>query len=308
MSAELIAKVVRDLREGRITIGADVEDDEGLRTLNEDTTVLAQWATVVDSTEVWKRFMDDPAGRQVYETHRVCPPWENAFIALVNSFGNVELMSMRSIDIQDNEGMWAEKIDMIDHWAVMSGDHVIDWDRVRWVMHIALYLGGMTSGNATHPPMSVPTLGPMHAWRIAVYPDGEIADINWIQLRDKKSDLWDTAVMVLLDTLNMLNCVNVEIAEPVRPRAQRRRVSRTGVTVNEIHVKPTSRSYRGIGTPLSQIPSSPLSSVRGHFAQYGPKYGRGLLFGKYEGRYWIPQHLRGSEILGVSEQEYLVEP
>ena len=302
MSAEAIAKVVSDLKAGRILLGS-VDSDSGLDGLNEDTQVLAQWATVVDSTEVWRRFMADESGRMVYETHRVCPPWENSFICFVNSFNNVEVMSVRVIDIMDDEGMWKEKLDLIDHWESVADTHVIDWDRVKWVMHVAIYLGGMGAGKP------VPTHGPMHAWRVAVYPDGEIADINWIQLRQNVDvDTWDASMMVLLDTFNMLNCVNVEIAEPQRPRAERRRLYRTGVTVNEIHVKPTSRSYRGIGTPLSAIPSSPLSSVRGHYAQYGPKYGRGLLFGKYEGRWWIPQHIRGSEILGVSEQEYLVEP
>lgn len=305
MSAELIAKVVADLRAGRILlgqVGGEVDEDSGLDKLNEDTAELAKWATVVDATEVWKRWMKDTEGRLVYETHRVCPPWENSFICFVNSFDNVEVMSVRVIDITDDAGMWAEKLALIDHWASAAGTHEIDWDRVKWVMHVAVYVGGRGGG------IPAPTVGPMHAWRVAVYPDGEIADINWIQLRNTNVDSWDAAMMVLLDTFNMLNCVNVEIAEPSRPRAERRRLSRTGVTVNEIHVKPTSRSYRGIGTPLSAIPSSPLSSVRGHYASYGPKYGRGLLFGKYEGRYWIPQHVRGSELLGVSEQEYLVEP
>lgn len=308
MSAELIAKVVNDLKAGRIVMYSDSDgmdmDDEGLSTLNEDTQILAQWSTVVDATEVWKRFMEDPNGRMVYETHRICPPWQNAFICFVNSFRNVEVLSTRTIDITDREDQWAnEKIDMIEHWTSMAGTHVIDWDRVRWVMHVAIYLGGYGAGRP------VPTHGPMHAWRVAIYPDGEIADINWIQLRENADvDTWDAAMMVLLDTFNMLNCVNVTIAEPMRPRAERRRVSRMGVTVNEIHVKPTSKSYRGMGTPLSAIPSSPLSSVRGHFAEYGPKYGKGLLFGRVEGRFWIPQHIRGSEILGISEQEYLVEP
>src|SRR4029077_19856168 len=140
-----------------------------------------------------------------------------------------------------------------------------------WVLHVAIYMGGRGGGQP------VVTQGPLHCFRIAVYPDGEIADLNWIQLReDLDLSLWDSAMMVLLDTFNLCNCVNVVIAEPDRPRHQRKRLYRMGVTVSEIHVKPTSRSYRGKGTPLSQFSSSPLSAVRGHFANYGPKYGRGL--------------------------------
>jgi hypothetical protein len=50
----------------------------------------------------------------------------------------------------------------------------------------------------------------------------------------------------------------------------------------------------------------PLTSVRGHFATYGQD-GRGLLFGKYAGRYWIPQHARGSAEHGVVAQEFRLE-
>jgi len=307
MSAELIAKVVADIKAGRIYLD---EPDPSSQTLNDDTALLAGWATVVDATEVWKRWMADSEGRLVYETHRICPPWQNALVCYVNSFNNVYVLSLRAIDMKDDTGNdeWASaKRDMVEQWDSMADTHVIDWSQVRWVMHVALYVGGMTN-SAPFGPTMAPTAGPMHVWRLAIYPDGEIADINWIQVRPESVDTWDTAMMVLLDTLNMCNCVNVEVVEPSRSRPERRRLSRTGVTVTEIHVKPTSRSYRGIGTPLSQIPSSPLSSVRGHFAEYGEKYGKGLLFGKYSGRFWIPQHIRGSEIIGVSEQEYLVEP
>jgi hypothetical protein len=85
-------------------------------------------------------------------------------------------------------------------------------------------------------------------------------------------------------------------------------MQRSGVEVSEIHVRPISKSYRSTNRGPAMSPGVPLSTVRGHHAHYGPKYGRALLFGKYEGRFWIPQHARGSEILGSHEQEYVVEP
>lgn len=298
-TAEEVAKVIRDLKMNRVMVG---RTDSGLEELNADTAKLAEWADVIDATAIWDRWVNDEGGRYVYEDHRICPPWDNALIGYVNGFGNVTILSARTIDITGDYHT-DERIAMVEHWTAMTDTHDIEWERVRWVMHVAVYMGGRGGGEP------VQTQGPLHVWRVAVYPDGEIADVNWIKIRDDlEVSLWDTAMMVLLDTYNLCNCVNVHVVEPDRPRPQRKRLSRMGVTVSEIHVKPVSRSYRGKGTPLSAFPSSPLSAVRGHFANYGPKYGRGLLFGKYEGRYWVPQHVRGSEVFGVTEQEYAVEP
>lgn len=302
-SAEAIAKVVRDMKKGNIYIHSHDESSELVQT-NLDTFKLAQWADVIDATPVWDQWMGKEGGEFVYEDHRVCPPWENALVSYVNGFGNVTVMSARAIDITDRDDAKDDYgVFHVTYWESLADTHTIDWDRVRWVLHVAVYMGGRGQGEA------VRTQGPLHCWRIAVYPDGEIADINWIQVRpDLDLNMWDTAMMVLLDTYNLCNCVNVVIAEPDRPRAQRKRLLRAGVKVNEIHIKPVSRSYRGNGTPLSQFPSSPLTAVRGHTARYGPKYGRGLLFGKYEGSFWIPQHVRGSELFGVSEKEYVADP
>ena len=300
MSAEPIARVMRDLKLNRIRAA---DNSPEIKRLNDDTAELALWADVIDVTPVYNRWMASGGGTMLYEDHRACPPWENAFLCYENSLGNVTVMSTRALDIEEIDATGALSA-LIEKWESLAETHVIDWDRVKWVTHIALYAGGR-SGDGT----PVPTFGPLHCWRIAIYPDGEIADINWIQVnRDLPLQLWDNALMVWLDTMNMCNCVNVQIAEPERPRAERKRVTRTGFRVNEIHIRPISKSYRGKGRPLSAVPSGPLSSVRGHMVHYGPQYGRGLLFGKYSGRFWIPQHIRGSEAHGVSEQEYSVEP
>jgi hypothetical protein len=76
--------------------------------------------------------------------------------------------------------------------------------------------------------------------------------------------------------------------------------------VAEIHVRPISNSYRGKGKESVAFGSVPLHSVRGHFAEYGTN-GRGKLFGKYSGRYWIPAHARGSSEHGEVEQSYVME-
>jgi len=47
--------------------------------------------------------------------------------------------------------------------------------------------------------------------------------------------------------------------------------------------KRTAGGMRAVGAG-----DTPLTSVRGHFAHYGPAYDRGLLFGRLAGKFWIP--------------------
>lgn len=49
-----------------------------------------------------------------------------------------------------------------------------------------------------------------------------------------------------------------------------------------------------------------LSICRGHFAEYG-KDGKGLLFGKLVGRFFIPMHTRGDRKAGVIVKDYEVK-
>ena len=70
-----------------------------------------------------------------------------------------------------------------------------------------------------------------------------------------------------------------------------------------------SRDRRG-NTPSG--PSS-LHIARGHFAEYGPEFkkpdgsSKGLLFGKYAGRFWVSQHTRGTTEAGVVQHDYEVK-
>lgn len=51
----------------------------------------------------------------------------------------------------------------------------------------------------------------------------------------------------------------------------------------------------------------PLHVCRGHYSAYGPKYGKGLLFGKYEGMFYIPAHAKGKKENGTVEADYTVD-
>jgi hypothetical protein len=56
---------------------------------------------------------------------------------------------------------------------------------------------------------------------------------------------------------------------------------------------------------MADLPKA-FHGVRGSYHRYGPEYGRGLLFGKYAGRFWVPPHVRGSREAGEVVQTYIV--
>lgn len=290
-----LARVVQDLREGKVKSG---DADRYKKPLS---AAVVRTAVVVDTTKLYEQWISGDAGLEIYEM-RVAPPWENALLGYQAKNGNVLVMHWIASTVED--------LNMADtSWQWQPGDdedsehtdtHRIDWSKVKWVANALLYAGG-TSHN-----LHVPTFGPIVEWRLAIYPDGEMADMRWSIMQKDVTDIhaFDNIHSVMLKTLDMCNCVNVVVAEPDRPRALRRQYARTGVTVSEIHVRPVSKSYRGKGTPLSA--EMPLHSVRGHFAEYGIN-GKGKLFGKLSGRYFIPQHVRGSADAGVVDQSYVVE-
>lgn len=242
--------------------------------------------TVVDATAIYHSLVAKDEPVYLYEDHPcVSPPFSEAAISYVNEHGNVVVMH-------------ATADTTIKPWDTES--KVVDWSRVKWALTVFVWIGGQGGSGP------VPTTGPVHMWWIAVYDDGEPADIHWIHIaEDVPLEQWDMAQLVLLGSLNFLNCRNVALVDPVRPRAEARRVARTGVKVHTINVLPTGSSTRGSrGDPVGV----PLASVRGHFACYGPEYDRELLFGKYAGRYWRPQHARGSKEHGESQADYRLAP
>jgi hypothetical protein len=119
---------------------------------------------------------------------------------------------------------------------------------------------------------------------------------------------WDMPLLVFLQTLNFMNCRNVEIVEPKRSRPERRRLQKMGASViHTLNVFPVGRSSRTRG-PKREGPGVPITTVRGTFHHYGPEYGKGLLFGKIAGRFWVPQHARGTAALGESLHQYVLRP
>lgn len=306
-TAEMIAEVVADIRAGRVWHPA-ATDEAGLNT---SLRLLAQAQLsqpVVDCTAIFREGMRRDE-IDLYDDHpQVTPPWEDALLCYVNTHGNVLALQVRRND-------WDGRTPDPQWWVT---ENEVDWSRVRWIAETAIWVGGRSQGNP------LPTAGPCHMFRHAIRDDGSPEDINWVALMDRRGEqvaahrrvptdglgepTWEAPLVTVGAALNFLNATNVDVAEPSRPRPVRRRLARSGVTVQTIVVRPPGRRRAKSGTarPIDAT-ESVLSPVRGHWARYGPAFDRGLLFGKYAGKFWIAGHIRG---VGEPEpvRDYVLKP
>ena len=58
--------------------------------------------------------------------------------------------------------------------------------------------------------------------------------------------------------------------------------------------------------PGEEVGSMPWHKRRGNYARDGPKYGKGLLFGQHEGKFYRPATAVGDKKNGVVEKDYAV--
>jgi hypothetical protein len=285
MSAEAIAKVVKDIKKSKTEIGFDDRN-----TVDLCRYIAQKTETVVDGTPVYKSLLERHQIIDLYGDHPcIAPPWDSAFICYVNRFKNVVVINISATAYKKGVPNW-------------ETENEVDWSRVKWVTISPIYFGGY-SKSLSKP---IATSGPLLILQSAIYENGEPADLRWIEVDPRvKHDELETAQLVCLGVLNFCNCRNIELVEPKRPFPVRRRLREFGINVKTINVKPIGRSTK---SKKGEIPAvgCPLTPVRGHFASYGPQYDRGLLFGKYEGRFWIPQHARGSAEFGLNLNDYQV--
>lgn len=320
MSADQIAKVIGDLRTGRVAKLADCPDTTFDAAVQAAQTSCDRQATLIDATAVYQDLMHPSRGPVlIYDDHIVVPPAKRFSVAYTNVRSNTILMAADTVDVQtdppEQHPEWLTRaiqtgedppgwrdmqgVDVPEHFV---GDHKIDWSSVRWCISVLCFVGGRSDGQPA------PTQGPSCAWIILATGDGEPIDIHWVLLTESLTvDAFQTPGLVLLGALNLLSCTNVTAEEPVRSRAESRRLARAGVTLKVLTVKPTGKRTASGRTNPEPV-GVRLTSVRGHFAHYGaccPTHEpRGLLFGKLTGRYYVPQHARGSEEVGEIHKTY----
>lgn len=282
-AADCIADAVADLRRGRHRDPYDFMVEGADRVLAE--------AIPVDVTAIHHDIVGRGDPMDIYGESVMRPPWANALLCYHVRPVDRDVVYMTNLTFLDRP-------EMVDtpRWESTSGTHRIDWDLVQWVFLATLFVWRRDIG----------VVGPIHAWRGAVHEHGDMADLYNMPLSDEVDDEWSrNALLSMLKAVTFLNCRNVTLVEPARSRAQRRRFERAGVRLSEIHVFPSGTTVRGHSMPVGS--GTPLHSVRGHLARYGPQWGRGLLFGKIAGEFWIPQHARGAAEHGATKQTVTLE-
>jgi hypothetical protein len=109
-----------------------------------------------------------------------------------------------------------------------------------------------------------------------------------------------------LRAMNLLNCKNVETERVIVPAPVRKKRLKKGYPEIEwkrlvVHVGKERIPIRYEANPQKGPPQTRLHVCRGHFRTYTTE---APLFGKYTGRYWIPQHTRGTKSLGEIHKVY----
>jgi hypothetical protein len=114
---------------------------------------------------------------------------------------------------------------------------------------------------------------------------------------------------LMLDSLLMMACNNVSLEaresepEQVKRATKKHGVNSFGYRYHVLVVRPPGSRGEGKGQEIGDMPRH---LCRGHRARYGPKYGRGLLFGKYEGVFYIPPTIKGDPKNGTVVKDYAI--
>lgn len=134
-------------------------------------------------------------------------------------------------------------------------------------------------------------------------------DAQFLAARDELTRLIELIGVSAADTMQLLGCKNVSLLKiENQPTGIPKQLARATnkprqFSYHVLRVKPANAPRDSVGVDIG---SMPRHVCRGHFAEYGPEFGKGLLFGKYAGRFYIPPHLKGKEENGIVEKDYVV--
>jgi hypothetical protein len=151
-------------------------------------------------------------------------------------------------------------------------------------------------------PMTIPSIEAFEANRGKPV----IADLD----EDRHFTL--TVVRIVLLTLSLCNARNIR-QQVTRPLGKVSRKAKPGALpkaeLREIRIDGTRTPKREtVEGPQGEGRLARSHSRRAHWRHYGPKYGTGLLFGRYAGRVFVPATRAGYRALGVIDHAYDVVP
>lgn len=109
--------------------------------------------------------------------------------------------------------------------------------------------------------------------------------------------------------ISFMNCKNVDtVVNPSpKPKSKKKRKKQWwNGKWHRLKINPVVKKRRNRKTGE---PEYRLAAHRriGHFRHYGPKFNRGLLFGKHEGVFWIEEQVVGDPDIGMVEKEYIFD-
>lgn len=111
--------------------------------------------------------------------------------------------------------------------------------------------------------------------------------------------------------LMVLGCKNVSLeSRDNNPKEVRRAVNRHGGNADSYryHVLVVRPPGAKAGTKGQEVGIMPHHVCRGHFSEYGPEFNKGLLFGKYAGRFYVPPCVKGKKERGTVVKDYAIAP
>jgi hypothetical protein len=198
--------------------------------------------------------------------------------------------------IQDTK-LWPERWGFVFRTRENNGN---GWDYL-----IELFVQGMAKMEG---------MGPCCEWSFHVEPDGRMLkypDFHTVMtpesrhLGDEMMKMFDHMAWSAFLAICLLNSRNVEkIENESNAKLSKRYKERHGRELFKFYaINVSDISSRKDGSGSDKLP---WHLRRGHWAEYGEKYGKGKLFGKHEGRFWIPATVVGDEEVGMVEKAYRI--
>lgn len=285
---------------------------------------------VVEVSNVAKMTFDSGREFDLYGWPCLAPPWESWWMEYdYPRSGGVKVSQTRDLASGRLVRSDVEEAALGSQWSVREVDRVAvlfeslpetSWPArrepgdARWCLRMHLLL---------QPGRDVVGMNAM--WHCFLDEHGQAVDFQFMVPRARgvpSEDIEDhrdgvTALLIpVLYALALLHCKNVRTEHVEAPRKVQARRARERkpplVRYQVVRVEPTLEKVRRVSAGGGGRGESPsLHIVPGGFHHYGQCCGnherKGLLFGKYEGRYWVPMHARGDPQRGEVRSDYEVK-
>lgn len=299
----IMAEVIEDIMTGNLKrLPGNKDDNEMARMVSEFANTASK--NVIDMTEIaetiWTGKEDDAAYRLYDDFKNLILPYKECIMAYHSADNNNIKVAVCLSDDANNHSK-----EVVHHTAktVHPSDPEVDPEEIKWINHFYLFGGGYSGSKKVKP------FGPILKLIWALDKNG--SPLNFIynamgeidMTDDELQDSFSYWILTLCRSLDLMNCQNIYIDNPPRRKTERKRIEQhlgPEAVINTLYIKlPKQQNTVPLGEHLTNLGGNKKAGVvRAHFAHYGPEYGTGKLFGKYSGRFFIPQHTRGNKEVG----------